>query len=342
MRARTAQSLAGSGYTTHVFYGSASELQVFAEEQCAEPAPNKTVNGSVAGVLVGEAYGVVLGLSQRFGGPGDSPTFTLTDVLDGARDLLAARLAVQPGPDDDLGLTPTKFIVRRAINPPNGSTLPLLDFAGSEAFDPVSASVTLSGTGGATVELSTLFSTANGTHSPTSLDLNSTATVRTYYGLPNNRLIAGDLQAVLASDDRNREVLAFRRDVAPWTVAFGATIPYPLVEVYATAPVLRMRARISVGSATTSYGGQLEATFVQAGLQRAVEMHFAQSALATSPNYELRTPVLTGLTGWNESLYGLQLGSPIAWTLEAMNTWNFIPADGAVLRGVKFGGPITP
>jgi hypothetical protein len=71
-------------------------------------------------------------------------------------------------------------------------------------------------------------------------------------------------------------------------------------------------------------------------------MHFAQTPLATSPNYELRTPVLTGLAGWNESLYGVQLGSVVDYKIEAMSTWNFKPADGAVLRSVRFMGQITP
>jgi hypothetical protein len=300
------------------------------------------VHGSVANVPSQDAYGVILGTSVFLGQPGASTSFTLTDVLDGARDLIAARLTLLQGVDDDFGVTPAKLILRRAINPPNGSTLPVLDYASAEAFDPVNAQITLTGTGGANIEMATIFSTANGTYSPISLDLSSTATLRSYVGVPTSRLIAGDLHAIQASDDRNRDVLAFRRDIAPWTVAFGPTIPHPFVDVYATSPVVRMRARTNVGPATTQYGGQLEAAFVQAALQRAIIMHFAQTTLATSPNYELRTPVLTGLAGWIENQYGLQLGSAVDFTLEAMSAWNFKPADGAVLRSVRFSGQITP
>ncbi|HEY7568103.1 MAG TPA: hypothetical protein VH762_11065 [Gemmatimonadaceae bacterium] len=336
-----AQTNTVSGYTTHVYYGSVSELQVFADEQCG-PAANKTVSGTVANVAAQDAYGIVLGTSRYLGEPGASTSFMLTAVPDAVRDLLAARFTVQQGTDDDFGITPNKFIVRRAINAPNGSTLPVLDFASAEAFDPVSASVTLSGTGGATVELSGILASANGTSTPVSMDLNSPVTERTYYGLPASRLIAGDLQGVEASDDHNREVVAYRRDIAPFTLTFGPLIPFPFVDVYATQPVVRLRARANVGQATTFYGGRLDATFVQAAQQRAIVMHFAQTPLATSPNYELRTPVLTGLAGWNESLYGVQLGSVVDYKIEAMSTWNFKPADGAVLRSVRFMGQITP
>jgi hypothetical protein len=340
LRAAAAQN-AVTGYTTHAYYGSPSELQKFAQQQCAVAAPTKTVSGTVAGVPAEQGYGIILGTSTVFGLPGTSTSFTLNNVLDGARDLLAARLAVQQGAGDDIAVTPNKLIMRRAVNSPNGSTLPVLDFSAAEAFDPVNAAVTFSGTAGAIMEMSSLIATANGTYSVISLDFNSNATVRPYYGLPNTQLIAGDLHGIQASDDRNREVLAFRRDVAPWTVTFGPMIPYPLPDVYATAPV-RLRARVAVGPATTQYGGQLEATFVQAGLQRAIIMHFAQTTLATSPNYELRTPVLSGLAGWNESLYGLQLGSVVDWDLSALSSGSFTPADGAVLRSVRFQGQITP
>jgi hypothetical protein len=343
LSARRALASAG-GHTTHVYYGNVDELRAAAQEQCLPVIATKTVHGSVAGVPPAEAFGVILGTSVALGNPGGPYTFSLTGVLDGPRDALAARLAVTEGSggDDDVGLTPTRFVLRRALNPPDGGTLPVFDFASAEAFDPASASVTLGNTQDASVELSSAFATANGTFSPISIDLNSSATTRPYYGLPGPRLQFGDLHAIVASDNRNREVLAFRRDVAPWTVDFGPTIPQALVDVFSTSPVVRLRGRIAVGRPTLDYGGELEASFIQAAHQRAILMHFGQSALAISPSYELRTPDFSGLQGWIESLYGLQSGSPVDFELNAMNTGSFVPADGAVLRSVRYEGRLTP
>jgi hypothetical protein len=333
---------AGPGATTHVYYGSTSELQVIAAAQCQAPVVTKTVFGSVAGVPADLGYGVIFGTTLTYSLAGGPATFTLHDVPDGVRDLIGARLRFTATPEDDFAVVPDRFIVRRGVNPPAGSTLPVLDFGSTEAFDVASATITLTGTNGARVETSSIIATANGSMSEISLDPQSASTARTWYGLPASRLIAGDLQAVSADDDRGREVISYGREVVAKTVAFGPTMAWPDVSVYTVTPTLRVRAVVNVGAPTTQYGGMLEATFVQPALQRAIIMHYAKTALSATNFYELRTPAMAGLAGWNESLYGLLAGSPLEWTIESFSEWMFTPAEGAVLRTTRAHGTLVP
>jgi hypothetical protein len=97
---------------------------------------------------------------------------------------------------------------------------------------------------------------------------------------------------------------------------------------------------VNIGAPTTHYGGMVEALFIQPSAQRGFIMHFAQSML--TPNYEMRTPQLAGLPGWDETLYGLRTGAQIEWSIEAFSEWMFAPADGAALRMLQRSGQITP
>jgi hypothetical protein len=333
----------GAGYTTHVYYGSTAELQAAAARQCADPQPLKTLHGSVAGVLPGDAYGVLFGLSSAIGFPGDPLSFALANAPNGQRDLLAARLGlvVEPGGDaDDFSVTPLKMILRRGLSPDNGSTLPLLDFSAAEAFDPVSSTVTFTGTDNATIELTSLVATANGTQGRISLDLQSMATTRTFYGIPPARMIAGDLAGVEGSDNHGRGVIAYTGSVSPFTAAFGPMTLFPMVGVDATAATVRMLGEIQVHDVAFGYGGTVEASFTQTGTARAIVLHYAQSMINHTLSFS--TPDLTGVVGWNEGLFGLQRGSPLEWRLYAANQGNFVPAAGASLRFIEFNGQITP
>jgi hypothetical protein len=293
-------------------------------------------------VLPTEAFGVYFGSSMAIGYPGDPFSYTLSRAPDGPRDLLAGRVALIPEPggdEDDFTIVPLKLLARRALNPADGSAFPLLDFSSAEAFDPVSATVTLAGINGE-FELNSIIATANGTQGLISLDANSPVAARTFYGLPADRMIAGDLVGVEVSDNSGRTMVAYRASVGNFTAAFGPVMPRPSVGVDVTAAPVRMLGQITVGDATTAYGGMLDASFVQTGSQRAVVLHFAQSIISNSVSFA--TPDLSGVSGWNEGLFGLQRGSPVDWLLKAANTADFVPADGAVLRYLDFEGQITP
>jgi hypothetical protein len=63
----------------------------------------------------------------------------------------------------------------------------------------------------------------------------------------------------------------------------------------------------------------------------------------TSSNYDLRTPILIGLTGWNESLYGVKGGDQVSWyAVMASKGAEFVPGDGATLQRYTVGGRLVP
>jgi uncharacterized membrane protein len=332
---------ASSGYTTYVQYGTTSELQAFAQPSCPSGV-TKSVSGSVANIGAGQGFGVGLGTAFYLGLPGTSTSYTLTDVPDGAHDLLSGRVNIDMS-GDLVFAVPDRMILRRNQNPSNGSVLPLLDFATAEAFGPVTSQLTLTGTNGAEVELSGAFSTANGTYAFINGGEHSTSTNWTYFGIPSSRLIAGDLHWIIAGDDQGRTAVVFAHDIVPRTLAMGPVINSPFVSVFATSPVVRMRAQLTLGQPDTEYGGSFEATFIQTGLQRAFVMAYSRGAIGSSTSQEIRTPVLTGLPGWDESRYGFQTGAQVTWMITQWSTADtYVPVDGGLLRYVTFQGVITP
>ena len=332
-----------SGYTTSVSYATTAELQQMAQPDCPPSSITKSLTGSVAGVPSDQAFGVALGTSLAVGDPGEGSTFTLTGVPDGPHDLLAARLVVG-GTSDDETLTPNKLIVRRALNPVSGSVLPVLDFNAAEAFDPVTAAVTVTGANGASIRVTSAFSTANGTNTFLAGATSGGGASQTFWGLPISRLVAGDLHWAIASDDRGRNAAVFSHEVVPRTVSLGPEMPAPVVGVFATTPTFRVHALLNnLGPADTQYGGSFDVTFSQPSLQRALVFTYSRGAIATSNNVEVRTPVLTNIPSWNESLYGLRIGSQIIWEVNAWSVADtFVPTDGALLRWTTFAGNVTP
>lgn len=328
-----------SGFTTYVQYGTTTELQAMAQPSCPASAATKTVFGSVANLGVGQGFGVGLGTVLAIGMPGTT-SYTLSGVPDGFHDLLAGRVTITMA-DPLLMAIPDRLIVRRNQNPSDGATLPVLDFAGAEGFAPARASLTLSGTNGALIELSGAFSTANGTYAFINGGETSTSSNWTYFGLPSAQLLSGDLHWIIASDDQNRTAVLFAHDPTPRTLAMGPVPTQPQVSVYATSPVVRTRAQLTLGQPVTEYGGSFETTFLQSN--RAFVMSYTRGAIGTATSVEIRTPVLTGLPGWDESRYGFQLGSAIDWMIQQWSTADtYVPVDGGSLRYVQFQGQLHP
>jgi uncharacterized membrane protein len=332
------------GYTTFVRMATTSELQALAQAQCPGLPLRKTVSGSVSGVTSDEVFIVGMGGGLTLGIPDFGTSFSLEDVLDGPRDLVAARATLV----GDAGYA-NKIIIRRDVNAPNGSVLPVLDFGSAEAFDPVTAMLTLSGIpAGAMASVGTSFTTANGTAALFSASELSTATARTAYGVPTTRLRAGDLHAMTATTEpanpnHEQSVTLFASGVAPQSVAFVAELPDPAVSLFSTSPVPRMRATGSLGSTGSPFGSFIEVSFVQDGADRAWVMSQTRGWIGTTANYDIRTIVLSGVTGWNESAYGVQTGSTVHWTVETRSAGDeFVPAAGALYRTLMFHGEVLP
>ena len=312
-----------------VFYASADEMRQIAaaaaDQACDpldpdSPPGSKTINGSVANVGAEEIASVALGSSVTNVIPEGGATFALANVEGGPRDLIAARVTAAT-------FSPNTFIVRRALDPADGSTLPVLDFDAAEAFVPVSSEVTVSGIGGDQGQLFSQLTTANGTSANLSFATEVADGAFDYYGFPADELLATDLQQVLLTastpgdDPPDTRMAAFYfRSTANRTLALGPklnptvtslgprTRPAPIA-----TPSQLLRAVIPVQTdydlfATVSYTQGL------GGNEAHVSMTSGYRGNATS--WTLDIPDLSDATGYDPA-WELSTAFPVAYTATA-------------------------
>lgn len=221
------------GYETRVTYASAAELQSFGSGGCTR-AGTKTIRGSVSGVQTNESADIALGPSSTTvpGQTGATSAFTLSGVMDGAHDLLATR-NVSSG-------DATRLIITRGLDPADGATLPVLDFASAAAIAPVKATATVTGTAVTPLVVSE-FLTANGT--VTLLSIAEAMSV-SYGAVPTTSLIAGDLHALVAlAEDASglRGVVTYNRQAGARTLALGPVLAPPTITSLSTGPFARLQ-----------------------------------------------------------------------------------------------------
>jgi uncharacterized membrane protein len=335
---RSPQRATSSGYTTTVLYATNAELQALSQSYCPSPVNTKTLSGAVANI-VGDVYLVALGGGLFIGLDATAVNYLLTKVQDGPRDLVAgsARMVGE-------GAEPTRLIIRRDINLANGSTIPLLDFGSTEAFATASAILTFAGlASGTSSEVMLGFATANGTATLIGSLEAQPAASRTWFGIPDTRTRAGDLHAIEVHaflDNRDFYATLFSRDVGARTITFAPEAPLPNVGVLATTPVTRLRAAGTCGAPGSALSGVTTATYSQS--DRAWTLSETAAYLGASPNYDLRTLALTGLTGWNEFLFGVQSGSQVQWYVECNGGGGSVATDGTLVQWLDFKGTLVP
>ena len=221
------------GYETRVTYASAAEFQSFGSAACVRPG-SKTIRGSVSGVPTNETADIALGPSVTTvaGQTGAAPTFTLTGVMDGAHDLVATRMLAS----GDV----TRLILGRGLDPADGSTLPVLDFASGGSVAPVKATANVTGTGVAPLVFSE-FLTANGTAALLTI---AEAMSVSYSAVPPTSLIAGDLHVLvaLAEDAAGlRGVVTYNFQAGARTLALGPVLAQPTITSLSTGPFARLQ-----------------------------------------------------------------------------------------------------
>lgn len=346
------EDVGGGQYELDVFYAGASEMQQIANSaanQACNPDPvppsGKTVNGSVANVGPGETASIALGSSFETAGGLASANFTLSNVPDGPRDLIASRMTAATS-------SPNSFIVRREINPANGSTLPVLDFNAAEAFAPAGAAVTVSGVGGDDAQIFSQLTTANGTGVILNLATDVTDGAFDYFGFPADKLLASDLQQVMllasppGDDPPDARMASFYfRGAANGTLALGPKLT-PTVTSLATTPSQLLR---TTAPAASEYDLFASVGYAQEdGNEATVSMTSGYRGSATS--WTLDIPDLSGTAEYNAAAWGLSTGTPVAYTMIVYGgAFGFVtgapPADGdsfqfAAHRGT-FGGTVS-
>jgi len=336
------------GFDLSIFYGTQAELNSQGTSQCLAGA-GKTVNGSVANVALTQTADISLGdaFSSVTGG---TTSFTLTGVPDGALDLVASRGEFNT---TTFQTTVDKLIIRRGVNAANNSTLPVLDFNGTEAFAPAEANITVGNLGTDVPIVSTSYFTASGTTGASIFSGFQTGTgPYKYYGVPTARQIAGDLHfafviATPASQtaDNARFRGLFFKDPTDRTVTLGAVLPAQTISVASTTPYVRLRA---TGSVTADYNKYVQVIYAQgsATVARSVSIGASAGYLSNATTYDFTIPDFSGVAGWDNN-WGLKTGVETEWNVSGAGFTGLgvdspAPVEGATIQGAIRFGTITP
>lgn len=337
-----------------VLYYTRAELLLIGPDRCGGTGGFKTVNGSVPGLAPTQTAFITMGSAsaQVIGSQGQS-AFTLNDVVDGPQDLVATRTNFNL---QALGLLPDRMIIRRNLNPADGSTLPPLDFAG-EGFDPATATGTINGlAGGEQTVVTGLFTTARGGLGTSYTGILGGANV-TWWGVPTGQLEAGDLHYLQVSavnttnppvgiPPATRQVGLGLREVVPFTTTLGPAHAVPTITTVATAPYVRLRATWTIQS---EYNRSVFLSLAQTGGQdsRFTSILLSDGYLNGTTAGDVTMPDFTGVDGWNSS-WGLVAGTDVIWTL-AGSGWqgpgvvNFPDlANGTQFFSASTSGSVAP
>jgi hypothetical protein len=252
---------------------------------------------------------------------GDAGTFTISNAPDGPHDLLALRYS-----GNDKKSTTDKLIVRRAINPAHGSTIPVLDYNSTEAVTPASATYTINGVGSDpwSMTVSTVTG-AQGTiwiSSDTSTGGGNIAVP--YQGWPASLQVAGDYNELMFESQSSFRGLAHNfANVSNRSITLGPTLSTPTITTLATSPATRLRAQLPSQSAYPSLfnlevwqqgTGSSDCSICNA--ERAYDVIASAAYFGGTPvTWDLEMPDLSGASYL--STYGIQTGVALQWFVSA-------------------------
>lgn len=323
-----------------VLYGAPAELVTAGDTNPRHcfPATAKTLLGTASGLDTDEVAFVSASFGSRARVAVDH-TFELNGLPGGPRDLLAERITQATG-------AITRLILRRNVDVPDSTLLPVLDFVSAEAFPPAVASVSVSGLGGEGAVSGSRLLTGHDELTvslPTNL---TTAAARPYFALPETQLAAGDLQIVSASTNAAttgsaRSATLYFRAPTDRELTLGAPLIQPTFTTVATAPALRLRAHFVPQDA---YDRAAIVTYQQdSTVFVAITMTAAYAALSEN-GYDLDVPDLSGAAGFDPA-GALHPGGTLLWNAGRIGGTlglgrNAVPTDGATQRTVFAAGAL--
>jgi hypothetical protein len=342
------------GFDLEVFYGTTAELQARGMEICTASGGLKTVNGSVTGVGVTDMAQVTLGNASTVVAAGSPPAFSLTNVIPGTVDLVASRSALTIN-GQSVSLIPNRFVVRRALNPAAGSTLPAIDFA-SEGVAPQTGTTTVANLGADAALQVMSYRTVNNTMAALWVDgVPAAATSRTFWGMPAAQQAAGDFHFlnVNATPSGIAGLPAYTRNVglvfqavANKTVTLGPLHSVPTIGTAAGAGYGRITAIFTIQAEYDRYHvGDYQQT--PSGTERRAQVQKTKGFITAGGSSDLDIPDLSGVAGWLAN-WGLKIGVSTIWTVVSSgwtdgggivaSPW----VDGATFFSATRSGSVTP
>jgi len=320
-----------------IVYGTRTELKDQGRMQCRSET-GKTVNGTVAGLGARDLADVTLGDSYSVVG-GGTPAFQLLDVGDGPRDLIASRTVRNPTTNEP---EVDRMVIRRGLNQANNSTLPVLDFSGTDSFALTESDVAVGNLGAGEAFLFNFYFTSGAT-AFTGFDGPRPGPFR-HHGVPAAKRLPGDLHlaailAVGSSDTRIAGV--YFNEPTDRAITLGDVLPAPTVEAVSTTPYARLRA---AGTLPAAYDKYVSVAFAQAGRRATIAASAAYRWRATT--YDLTIPDFSGVAGWVND-WGTRRGVQTNWAVTGIGFTSAginepVPAEGATIHNASKSGAVTP
>jgi hypothetical protein len=306
----------GTEYTINVQFGTAQELMQLGAALCANGTGTKTVNGNVLNLGLTEQAFITFGTATAivFGG---GSSFTLQNVVDGARDLIAGRVALGVG-GGSVTYTMNAGVIMRGINPANGSTI-TVDFAGAQSFTPVMHNLSINNLGTDVGQVSAAYITAGGSTGTLYTDGGgSNQSARQYGGVPASAQQSGDLHqltvsafGMAGSPTTFRTASKLFATAADETLTLGPDLGAVTMTIAATAPYVRPRAQYSIQNEYNRFwsGGWSQSAN---GISRSAVLTVSAGYLGGGTGFDFTLPDFSGVAGWN-NLWGFVTGSDLGW-----------------------------
>jgi hypothetical protein len=321
----------GTGFppdSLQIYYVTAEQAE--ATFDCDVPATKRELHGTALGIegAFTSTATIAMGNSLGYATAGGLDDFTLWSPPGGPADLVA--IAHDLGP---------AVIIRRGVDYPDGSAIPVLDFRSGEAFVLQTNTVTPIGAAlyewDATSEVITQRGTRGLLHYWYPEDGSTTAPM---YSVPATKLLDGELNSVSVSDGY-RAVTVFYRLASDQTVELGRLAGVPTVTRTGTAPNQTLRVDLA---SQPEYGSQI--TLMHCGIQPvliptviATKEYFG----GTPTTWSITFPDLQAVQGFPSYLPDPRLGGLCGISLTD-RPYLGAPRDGDTYRSALVPGAFNP
>ena len=302
-----------AGPPWNVVYMTRQEIVDLAAEECITNRDTNTrqASGAVGGY---QSFDAIIASAGRFGqasvgstGP-VSTTLSMRNLPPGPFDLLLSRTNFVASSQD---LAVRSIVLRRGIDPAPSGTVPAVDFA-TEGVAPASASLTFANTNAEAFSNTMSFRTTDGLNAWLAVAAAYAPTVRTWYGVPTSKLIAGDLHQVTASTSSvtaRRQIIHFSRDVAARTLTFGAPLSLPIVTSILSTPWIVDAS----GTLGPDYTSRVSVYYRETIADpRTMTLVATRGFLGGQTQYAVRVPDLAGTTAFTSAWY-FRRQAPVKW-----------------------------
>jgi hypothetical protein len=356
---KTSSSPLIQGFRWEVYYMTAQEIAQRASEECArhQEARTRTASGTLTGYQSFDA--VVASASRKAlafaGSTGPlSTTLTAQNLPPGPFDLFVTRSSFSAG--GSVPIVTQQFILRRALNPATGGSLPALHFT-TDGVQPATGVVTFGNVNGETFSFVSNFLTADGLNALFHASAAYGGISRAWYGVPALQLRPTDLHQLVATTSNGnarRAVIAYGAQVANRTLDFGPALASPTVTGGSGAtPPWIVRA---TGTLSSDYTARA-ALYLRESIAdpRAMMITATRGALGSGSGYDLAVPDLSAATGFT-AFWNLRRGASVRYTVTGgegdpgssfetfciqSGSCDVKPAAGAVYKSAQATGTVV-